>query len=482
MPLIYDPVDLNMDEIYNRFRTYVSENKLILPGEKVLLSLSAGKDSMFMLHMLLKLQNELSFTMGIFHLNHLTRGEETDKDEEFVREKSIEFNLPCFIESFNFKLNQTKGLSFEEHAREVRYSLLEKIFAANGYTKIATAHNMNDNGETVLMRILSGTGIAGIKGILPVLNVIIRPVLFAEKNEIYSYLRNNNIDWREDLSNKENLYLRNYLRNKIIPAVLDRFPQAEENLSNLAGHAIENYNLVLSLADRLYPDVIINKDAETLIDVEDFHEDIPLIKFYISKVLYDKFRIKMKISIYNEIIRRYKSTQANMILYEKNGLTARKGLLNDRIVIYISDKTEVRNEPELWEYQLSQDYSSKIYIKEIRKELEIISSDYDYYNKNRERRDIIFIQPEDSINKIIIRNRRPGDRIRTKNGTKKIKELMIEKKLDSRIKNNIPLIVADNHIAAYLPGLLNTNNNRVACNFHILNDTKRILAFFFRDY
>ena len=101
---------------------------------------------------------------------------------------------------------------------------------------------------------------------------------------------------------------------------------------------------------------------------------------------------------------------------------------------------------------------------------------------NKNNPDIIFIQPETDIQKIILRNRRPGDRIKLENGTKKIKEIMIEKKLDTGIKNTIPLIVADNQIAAYLPGLVNTNNNRTACNFHIRNDTKRILAFFFIDY
>lgn len=471
-----------MDNIYNRFRHYVKTNELILPSDKILLSLSAGKDSMFLLHLIRKLQYELEFTIGIFHLNHLTRGEESDKDEFFIKTKSEEYNIPCYIERFDFKKNKIKGLSFEEHARDKRYSLINNICQTEGYNRIATAHNMNDNAETVLMRILSGTGIAGIKGILPKRKNIIRPVMFAEINDIYSYLTANRIEWREDQSNSENLYLRNYLRNIVIPSITSRIPGAEESLFNLSNHAVENQALLYNLTDKLYPDVISSNETGTVIDVTGFKDNIPLIKFYISRVLYDIFGIKMKISIYKEIIRRYYINTANMLLYEKDNLIIKKSMLNDRILIIIKDKKETYPVFEEWEYAVPFEESSIIYLNEIKKEFNISTVNYDFYCSNKDKPDIVFLQPQHDLSSIIIRNRRPGDRITIENGTKKIKEIMIEKKLDSRIKNNIPLIVADNQIAAYLPGLLNSNNNRVACNFHIINDTKRILAFFFRDY
>jgi len=471
-----------MADIYNRFIHYVNSNKLILPSEKILLSLSAGKDSMFMLHLLKILQGELNFTIGIFHLNHFTRGDESDKDEYFIKSKSEEYNIPCYIERFDFKKNKIKGLSFEEQARNTRYSLINKICKAEGYDKIATAHNLNDNAETVLMRMLSGTGIAGIKGILPVRKNIIRPVLFADKNDIYSYLKANGIEWREDLSNNENIYLRNYLRNIVLPSITIRFPRAAESLFNLSNHAFENQALIYNLTDKLYPDAITVNESETLIDVTGFKDNIPLVKFFISRILYDNYGIRIKIPIHNEIIRRYLINSANLVLYQKDNLIIRKNLLNERTVISINDKKEADEDIKEWEYSVSSKESSIVYLDEIKKELRVSSVDYNFYNSNKENHGIIFLQLQHDPENIIIRNRRPGDRIEIENGTKKIKEIMIEKKLDSRIKNNIPLIVADNQIAAYLPGLLNSNNNRVACNFHIINDTKRILAFFFRDY
>jgi len=471
-----------MDDTYNRFSSYVLSNNLIHEGDRILLSLSAGKDSMFMLHLLKRLQDDIKFEIGVFHLNHLTRGDETDKDESFVREKSAEFDIPSYIERFDFKKNKISAVSFEEHARDVRYSLLKKICETENYSKIATAHNMNDNAETLLMRILSGTGITGLKGILPDVKNIIRPVLFAGKNEIYLYLKNNNIDWREDLSNNENFYLRNYIRNIIIPSIGERFPYAEENLNNLASNAIENQSLLQSLTERLYPDAVIKSGNDVIIDIDNFREDIPLIKYYISRVLNEIYGIKMKISLFNEITRRFMRNSANAVLYEKDNLIIRKSLLNDKMVIQVAEMPEDRQISEIWSYSVSPEENSVIYLQEIKKELKVAYESYDFYNRNKNNPDIIFIQPENDLESIIIRNRRPGDRIKIQNGTKKIKELMIEKKLDTGIKNTIPLIVADDQIAAYLPGLVNSNNNRVSCNFYIRDDTKRILAFFFRDY
>ncbi len=471
-----------MDDIYSRFRDYVLTNNLITPGDKILLSLSAGKDSMFMLHLMKKLQQEIPFTTGIFHLNHLTRGDETDIDEFFVRDIGQKLSVPCYIERFDFKKNKISGISFEEQARNVRYSFLKNILQSENYSKIATAHNMNDNAETVLMRILSGTGITGIKGIHSKIQNIIRPILFAEKDEIYSYLKLNNIQWREDLSNREIIYLRNHLRNIIIPAISERFHQSEENLVNLAGHAIENQSLISELAGKLYPDAVQRNGSEIILNIDSFHENFPLIKFYISQILSDEYGIKVNIHIFNEIYKRYRTNTANMDLYWKENLVIRKGLLNNQKIISIRNEIRINETPEFWEYHVMFEEGNPIRLIEINKEVTARYVDFNFYNLNKDLNDTVFIQPENDFERIVIRNRRPGDRIIIESGTKKIKEIMIEKKLDSRVKNRIPLIAADNQIAAYLPELVNSNNNRVACNFHIRNDTKRILAFFFRDY
>jgi tRNA(Ile)-lysidine synthase len=470
-----------MQSIYGRFRDYVMYGKLILPGDRVLMSLSAGKDSMFMLDLIMKLKDESGFETGIFHLNHLTRGNDSDQDEQLIIEKAAHYGIPCHIERFDFKNNRVKGISFEEQARDTRYMLLKRISGREKYSKIATAHNRNDNAETVLMRVLSGTGIAGIKGIPPVSGNIIRPVLFADKKEIYGYLETNRIVWREDLSNIEDNYLRNYTRNRIFPVLNERFPDAEYNLSNLAKHAAENQELLQSLADMLYLHALIAGDSGITIFTDDFHDNIPLIKFYISRAMSDYYGFKMKISVYQEIIRRYLVQSTNMVLYENEKISVRKGLMNDKKAIFITDRVKMHVANTPWEYELTPD-NSMVSIPEIKKNIRLIYTDFEYYINNRDFSGCIFIQPEDSINRLTIRNRRDGDRIKLESGTKKIKKLMIEKKLDSNAKKNIPLILADGQTAAYLPGIVNQGNNRIACNFLVGNNTKRILAFFFTDY
>jgi tRNA(Ile)-lysidine synthase len=376
---------------------------------------------------------------------------------------------------------------------------------------IATAHNMNDNSETLLMRILSGTGINGIRGILPKSGNLIRPILFAKKDEIYKYLKDNNIPWREDLTNYENIYLRNYVRNIIIPKITERFPMAEENLINLSNHAIENQSLISLLTDRLYPDIVTFRENETIIDVHSFQHDIPLIKFLISKILLDHYGEKIKITIINEIIKRFTINAANILLYEKGDLIIKKSLLSNsppafdgykkhflpasggqekhsspdeggcenRVVISISNEIDTLSHNEKWEYAISPD--KKITIKEINKEVVLNFADYEYYVKNRDKFNIIFIQSEDFKN-IVIRNRRPGDRIKTEIGTKKIKELMIEKKLDMKTKNRIPLILIDDIITAYIPNVVVSGSNKIACNFQVVDNSKRILAFLFNEF
>jgi tRNA(Ile)-lysidine synthetase-like protein len=269
---------------------------------------------------------------------------------------------------------------------------------------------------------------------------------------------------------------------------------AEENLINLASHAIENQSLISLLADRLYPNAVTFRGDETIIDVHSFQQDIPLIKFLISKVLLDHYGEKVKITIFNEIVKRFTINAANIVLYEKGNLKIRKGLLNNflpafsgcgkglvnnRVVISISNEIATPNHNENWEYAIYPD--NKITIKEIKKEVVLNFVDYEYYDKNRDKSNIIFIQSEDSQS-IVIRNRRLGDRIKTEIGTKKIKELMIEKKLDMRTKNSIPLILIDDIVAAYIPNVVISGSNKIACNFQIKSNSKRILAFFFNEF
>ncbi|HPD78502.1 MAG TPA: tRNA lysidine(34) synthetase TilS, partial [Spirochaetota bacterium] len=226
-----------MPDIFSKFTHTVKTHSLIDSGDRILLSLSAGKDSMAMLDLMMRYRQIINFDIAIFHLNHMMRGQDAFLDEDFVCEKARSLKIIAYIRQYDFNSQTPQGISFEEHARNVRYSMLSEIASLENFNKIATAHNKSDNAETLLMRIFLGTGIYGLKGIEYTSGNIIRPMLDLMPEEIYSYLRENSIAWREDLSNEDCTYSRNYIRNKIMPLVTERFADAISNIIKISAHA-----------------------------------------------------------------------------------------------------------------------------------------------------------------------------------------------------------------------------------------------------
>jgi tRNA(Ile)-lysidine synthase len=214
-----------------KFKRYISENNLLRPGEKILLGVSGGVDSMVMTHLFM----QLGIEAGIAHCNFSLRSTESDLDEEMVRQFAADNNLEFFTTRFETKkFARENGLSVQMAARELRYGWFESIRAEHGYNSIAVAHNLNDNIETLLINLIRGTGIAGLTGMKPVSNNIIRPLLFASRKEIVSYCEKNRIIYREDRSNADTKYLRNKIRHQIIPLLKEVNPSIESALSETA--------------------------------------------------------------------------------------------------------------------------------------------------------------------------------------------------------------------------------------------------------
>ncbi len=193
------------------------------PAERVLLTVSGGVDSMVMAELFLK--NNILF--GVAHCNFQLRGAEADGDEQLVKEWCSLNTIPFHNIRFETKKHSEewkKGT--QETARILRYEWFEQLRKEHKYSKIATAHHGNDNVETLLINLFKGTGMAGIHGILPEQNNIIRPLLFTNKAAILAYAQQNEIRFREDASNASDDYLRNAVRLNILPVVLESFPNA----------------------------------------------------------------------------------------------------------------------------------------------------------------------------------------------------------------------------------------------------------------
>ncbi|HHY76985.1 MAG TPA: tRNA lysidine(34) synthetase TilS, partial [Clostridiales bacterium] len=193
-------------------------------GDSVVVGFSGGPDSICLLHILMELKDKLGLNIYAAHLNHQFRGKEADEDALFVENICKEWGIQVYVKTFNVPAYaKEKGLSSEEAGREIRYKLFYEVAEKVNANKIAIAHNMNDNAETVLMNLFRGSGIEGLKGIEAVRDKIIRPLINVRRDEIESYCREKKLNPRIDKTNLEPIYSRNRIRLELIPYIEKHF-------------------------------------------------------------------------------------------------------------------------------------------------------------------------------------------------------------------------------------------------------------------
>lgn len=211
----------------NKVLETIKKYNLIRENDKIVIGVSGGPDSICLLHLLNNLKKELKdslkFEIYVAHINHQIR-EEADEETEYVKNFCKKLGIECFIKKVNvIEKSNVEKIGTEEAGRKVRYEFFEEVLNKVGANKIATAHNANDNAETVLMNIFRGTGTSGLKGIEPIRdNKFIRPIIECERYEIEEYCKQNNLQPKIDKSNFENIYTRNKIRNIIIPEIKEQ--------------------------------------------------------------------------------------------------------------------------------------------------------------------------------------------------------------------------------------------------------------------
>ena len=229
---------------------YIREHELLKAGDRVGLAVSGGADSVGLLRLLLELRDELGLVFSVLHFNHKIRGADADRDESFVRSLAAEHCLECCCSSVDVPAYAAEHrLSLESAGRKARYDFFESILRQQNTTVVATGHTMDDQAETVLMRLLRGAGTRGLAGIYPQRTSncgaghIVRPLLETRRTEIRLYLDSLHQTWREDATNVDLQYTRNRIRHGLIPLIETRFqPSVVPVLAQLADVAREEEN------------------------------------------------------------------------------------------------------------------------------------------------------------------------------------------------------------------------------------------------
>jgi len=227
-----------MKNLIKKIQNTVFQEKLFGRGDKIILAVSGGPDSSC-LDIFSKLQSKYDLRLAIAHVNYSLRGGDSRKDEEFVRKLAKRHNLKIYISKPKIKSTSENDL------REIRYNFFEKTRNKIGFDLIAVAHNADDQVETFLMRVIRGSGLQGLTSIKHKNDKIIRPLLNVPRKEILSYLKKNKLAFRIDKTNEESKFLRNKIRNKLLPLLEKNFnPKIKETIYNSLESIIDDYDCI----------------------------------------------------------------------------------------------------------------------------------------------------------------------------------------------------------------------------------------------
>lgn len=264
----------------NKVKETIEKYNLINQNDKILVAVSGGPDSISLLNILY----ELKYNICVAHVNHGLR-ENAKIDEEFVLKFCSERNIPCFVKKVNLR-EMLNGMTEEEAGRKVRYDFFNEVLKNENCTKIATAHNSNDSAETVLMNIIRGSGISGLKGIEPIRENIIRPLIEVTRKEIEKYCEENLLNPRHDESNDKLLYTRNKIRLKVIPYIEENInTNVVNNINRLSSIVSEEEKFIEKEVQKYYEEGLISKEENKIIfNLKKFNSlDIVLRKRLIKK-------------------------------------------------------------------------------------------------------------------------------------------------------------------------------------------------------
>lgn len=447
------------------FQRLLIQNGWAYDGVCMVAGVSGGVDSMVLLHLLHLLSEEMNFRVIAAHLNHRLRGEESDRDERFVREISEKWGIPVEIGREDVgEIAKREKLPVQVSARVVRYRFFEQVMRKHGGNCLVLGHQADDVAETVVMRLLRGSSVGGLRGI-PIQNgYIIRPLLPFTREEIIAYADREKIPYVEDSSNKKMRYLRNRIRHLLIPQVEREYqPAFSRHLLRYASYFDEIHAYLSEVCSDLSRE-IIGKDG--VIYLNKFRKlHVALQRILIENYLMEGGWIKEPLS--------FEQLEGILKIVKASGGTRRYKIRKDLWIIREYDKLKLSETLEEVEIQpVTCRVPGSIEIKEIGNRLNVEVAPFipkDLRSNSQE----AYVNGDKIDGSLWVRSIRSGDRIFT-SGVVKLKKFFIDSKIPVRRRHMIPLVGYDDGIV-WVGGL------RVDYRYHVTKGTRRVLHLWFQN-
>lgn len=436
----------NTKKVRETVRAAIREHAMTKKGDHVLVGVSGGADSVCLLHVMNALKEEFSLTLTAVHIDHKIRGAEAGRDAAFAEEFCRKLGVSFIQKSVSVpELAKSEKISLETAGRLARYRCFHEICDEIGAQSVATAHNRNDQAETVLMRILRGAGISGLAGIRHVRpDGVIRPLLDVSRAEIEAYCLENDLHYCVDSTNLEDDCTRNKIRHLLLPMIEKEFnPNILETLSVLAANMREDGEFIDGYATRLYRRIgnPSPKKEPVVLDIESLKMLAPsiatrLLKKAAQKVMGGRYLVSRQNW---EAVRRLldKETGAKVILPQGLKVTVRYGWL-----AFEAEQGEMPS-PEPIEVVCGNSYSFGAWH---------IRFDEARVGQSVEKNQMVLDSERLCGMRLILRTRRSGDRIAVfaDGREKKLKNFMIDQKIPNHIRDTLPLLCSDDQVLAVI--------------------------------
>ena len=282
------------DSVWDRFCGIIEKDGLIAPGDCVYAGVSGGADSVFLLLLLCRYQEQVPFRLGVIHVEHGLRGEESLADAAFVENLCRSLKVPFVMRRADvMSAARENHYSLEEAARWMRYRIFEELVRENAgvRTRIALAHNMEDQAETVLFHLARGSGLAGLAGMQSIRGCFIRPLLGISRTRIEAYLRGEGYSWRTDSTNEDVAYSRNLIRHRILPLMTEQInAQTVRHICEAAERVEEAQLFIRKLAESFCTEHVAWQDGKAQLDVYAFRKEDRLIRETVLRLLLSKVK------------------------------------------------------------------------------------------------------------------------------------------------------------------------------------------------